>query len=172
MTTLVTDRLVLRVPEPSDLDGIAPAFTDPHAMRFYPRTYLPEEVAEWIEVWRDEWADGGFTWFAVVERATEQTIGRIGLHRLDERDDVEVGWNLRRDAWGRGLATEAASACLRWGFQDLKLDEIVAITTDENTPSQRVMDKLGMTQRGYIDYHGYHQRFYVITRAEWERAHP
>ncbi|HIC80883.1 MAG TPA: N-acetyltransferase, partial [Kiloniellaceae bacterium] len=65
---------------------------------------------------------------------------------------VEVGWRLAREYWGKGYATEGARACLRFGFEELGLKEIVSFTATTNLPSQRVMQRLGMTHDPVGDF--------------------
>mgnify|MGYP003794300379 FL=1 len=65
---------------------------------------------------------------------------------------MEIGWRLTPDAWGKGLAFEAAQACLKWGFDKLDLKEIVSFTYKGNTPSRRLMDRLGMKRNKSDDF--------------------
>jgi RimJ/RimL family protein N-acetyltransferase len=65
---------------------------------------------------------------------------------------VEIGWRLAAEYWGRGLATEGARAALRFGFERLKMSEIVSFTVPENGASRRVMEKLGMTRDAADDF--------------------
>jgi RimJ/RimL family protein N-acetyltransferase len=75
-------------------------------------------------------------------------VGMVGLHRVNAAlpcaPAVEIGWRLHPDFWGRGYATEAAAAALRFGFEEAGLTEIVAFTTTLNTRSQAVMTRIGM----------------------------
>jgi RimJ/RimL family protein N-acetyltransferase len=91
----------------------------------------------------------GFGWWALEERRTGEFIGRVGLDQVNEGlpfTGVDVGWRLIRSAWGHGYATEAAFACLAFGFEVLGLSEIVASTTVNNSRSQAVMRRIGMTR--------------------------
>jgi ribosomal-protein-alanine N-acetyltransferase len=76
-------------------------------------------------------------------------IGFVGLNEIHFQAHftpaVEVGWRLAREHWGRGYATEAARAAVEFGFNELELPEIVAMTALKNAPSRRVMERLGMT---------------------------
>ena len=90
---------------------------------------------------------------------------------------VEIGYRLRTEFWGRGLATEGGRAVLRHGFEHLKLDEIVAFTIPANKRSRRVMDKIGLVFSGEFDHPliaaGHPMRrhvLYRISRGSWERA--
>ena len=80
-------------------------------------------------------------------------------------DDVELGYYLGRTAWGRGFATECAEASLRFGFERIKLQRIVAVTRVRNAASQRVLEKVGMTFAGKFTAYGFPVRKYQIDRA-------
>ena len=65
---------------------------------------------------------------------------------------MEIGWRLARAAWGRGYASEAASAALRWAFESLELDEVVSFTVPANTRSWKVMERIGMRRSPADDF--------------------
>jgi RimJ/RimL family protein N-acetyltransferase len=144
-----TDRLTLRPAVDADRDAIA-------AMNAHPR------VGEWLGGVRDRVesdafvdrvmaheAEHGFGFWVVVERRPEaRVVGmtgvwwtppEVGLGRI-----VEIGWRFLPEAWGQGYATEAARAALAYGFETLRLPEIIAFTTRTNLASQSVMRRIGM----------------------------
>jgi RimJ/RimL family protein N-acetyltransferase len=89
----------------------------------------------------------GFCLWKLLPRLPEHRgdlIGFCGLQPLPETEEIEIGWWLARAWWGRGLATEAARAALRDGFERVGLERIVAIAQPANTASIRIMQKLGM----------------------------
>jgi RimJ/RimL family protein N-acetyltransferase len=92
------------------------------------------------------WAEHGFGMWMLRDAATSAVIGRAILRHLDVEgvDEVEVGYGFMPEYWGRGLATEIARACVRIGFEQLRLPSIVAITTPANLASQHVMTKAGL----------------------------
>lgn len=97
----------------------------------------------------------GYGWWAVEVRETGEFVGFTGLDDVDEEtpfDGVEIGWRLARTAWGHGYATEAARAALAYGFDTLRLPELVALTTATNTRSQAVMRRIGMTRDPADDF--------------------
>ena len=102
------------------------------------------------------WADHGFGMWMLRDAATQAVIGRAILRHLDVEgvDEVEVGYGLMPEYWGRGLATEIAEACVRIGFDQLGLRSIVAITTPANLASQRVMRKAGLVYERDIVHAG------------------
>jgi len=149
ITTLDTDRLVLRPFTGEDLAELA-ALHDEESFWWYPlrRGMTDEETKAFLDRMIEH---GGApdrpTFHAVTERGTGVLVGWAGLAVPDFLPEilpaVEVGWRLGIGYRGKGYATEAAAAALRWGFDDLGLDEIVSIYEPENRPSGRVMDRLG-----------------------------
>src|SRR5262249_24055321 len=104
-----------------------------------------EQARATVERYLAHWDRHGFGQWIAEDRETGERVGRIGLtyHRVWP-SDPEVGWALDPSRWGRGLATEAGAAAIRYGFDVLRLPRIVSITTEENLASRRVMEKLGL----------------------------
>jgi RimJ/RimL family protein N-acetyltransferase len=103
-----------------------------------------EESAASLCRYDRHWHEHGFGLVAVEDRATDALIGRSGVqYHRQWADDPEVGWGLDPEWWGRGLATEAGAACVRWAFDELGYERLVSICTPENVASRRVMEKLG-----------------------------
>jgi len=103
-----------------------------------------EESAAALARYQRHWDEHGFGLLAVEERTSGRLIGRAGpqFHRL-WRADPEIGWGFDPEYWGKGLATEAGAASLKWAFGDLDLARLVSITTPDNLASRRIMGKLG-----------------------------
>ena len=167
---LETARLRLRLFRPDDLDELAAIARDPEVMRHIgPGKPLTREETEFnmtriIETFRRR----GFGRWAVVKKDTGALAGYCGLSFGDEEVGTELAYLFARSEWGKGLATEAASACLRYGFERLGLDSIAALTRHENTRSRRVMERLGMRYVRAGHYYGYSCVCYSITRGEWQ----
>ena len=147
--TIETDRLVLRPFSGDDLEGLTRLHAE-ESFWWYPlrRGMTAEETSAFLERMSDDEEDRSRPVFhAVIEQASGSLVGWAGLAVPDFLPEilpaVEVGWRLGTDHRGKGYATEAASAALRWGFCDLGLDEIVSIYEPDNIPSGRVMDRLG-----------------------------
>ncbi len=90
----------------------------------------------------------GLGMWATIERATGRPVGFHVLNHIHGETDIQVGYALFRDAWGLGYATEMSVRLLRYGFDDLALPRICAITNLENTASQRVLLKAGLVRKG------------------------
>lgn len=147
---LETDRLILRAWREEDLAPMARMNADTEVMRFFPATQtLAETEAAYGRV-SAHMEKHGFCFFAAELKETSSCIGFIGMQHVPEQipcaPAVEIGWRLDKSVWGQGLAPEGAKACLAYGFSVLKLDEIVSFTAEINKPSQRVMEKIGMTR--------------------------
>ncbi|WP_329123290.1 GNAT family N-acetyltransferase [Streptomyces sp. NBC_01465] len=155
MPELRTDRLLLRQWQDSDLEPWAAMNADPEVRRHLGALLTREESDAGVALMRAEFGERGFGWWALEVRESGEFVGRAGLDVVMEGlpyTGVDVGWRLTRSAWGNGYATEAARACLDFGFGTLGLREIVASTTVHNLRSQAVMRRLGMTRDPADDF--------------------
>jgi len=145
--TLVTPRLRLRPWRAEDLAAFARLNADPAVMEHFPALLDRAESDALAARIRRGLEERGFGLWA-VEAEGLPFAGFVGLSvpgfEAPFTPCVEVGWRLAREAWGRGYATEAARAALRFGFETLGLAEIVSFTVPQNRRSRRVMEKLGM----------------------------
>jgi ribosomal-protein-alanine N-acetyltransferase len=141
---VMTERLQLRGFRAEDLPAHRAAVDDDAAVTWaHVRLPLAESLRRWADR-LDGWERDGFGMWIVEVCATGVVIGHAGLQRLDGTDDVELGYYLGRPAWGQGYATEAARACLRYGFETCRLPRVVAVVRIENHASQHVLEKLGL----------------------------
>jgi RimJ/RimL family protein N-acetyltransferase len=182
---LRTDRLVLRPLRDADLEPFAALNADPQVMQFFPKPLTRAESDAVAGRMREHLARHGFGFWAVEAPGVAELVGAVGLlvpsFEAPFTPCVEVGWRLARDYWGRGYATEAASAALAFGFDRLGLDEIVSFTVPANLPSRRVMERLGMTRSPADDFeHPFlpaghplcHHVLYRLSRSSWAGTHP
>ena len=151
-----TERLQLRQWRAADRAPFAALTADPDVMRYFPAPMSRVQSDAMADKCEALIAERGWGAWA-VERISDQCfIGMVGLHipqaDLPFSPCVEVLWRLAKNAWGQGLATEAAQAALAVGFDNLQLREIVAFTTHGNTPSQAVMQRLGMERDRHGDF--------------------
>lgn len=148
MNVLETNRLRLRPWKDEDLIPFAALNADPRVMEFFPKTLSLEETAYFINVIKSRFDRDGFCFFAVELKASQEFIGMIGLNiptfSTSFTPCVEIGWRIAYDHWNKGYATEGALACLDYGFNTLKLAEILSWTAVLNKASQRIMEKIGM----------------------------
>jgi RimJ/RimL family protein N-acetyltransferase len=170
-----TPRLLLRAWKDSDREPFAQLNADPEVMEFFPSVLSRTESDRAVDRMNAHFAQHGFTLFAAELSANSAFIGFIGMARPSFHAHftpcVEIGWRLARPFWNQGLATEGAQAVLRYGFEHLKLAEIVSFTSTENLRSRRVMEKIGMTHDPADDFDhpslvpGHPLRRHVLYRA-------
>lgn len=147
MQILETPRLILREFVPEDLEALARVISDRETMRYYPAPYDHHGVEQWIARNRARYAADGHGLWGLVLKTSDELIGDCGLTRqeVDGETLTELGYHLRRDFWGQGLASEAARACHDYAFANLHLDQLISLIRPENLPSRRVAEKVGMT---------------------------
>jgi ribosomal-protein-alanine N-acetyltransferase len=139
---LTTERLSIRPFVASDRDEMQRIYDDPDVMRFIDTH--GEDPSSWVEGYVAHQESHGYAFWAIEELATGELIGEVGFGPLDGTGaELELGYLLRRDRWGRGLATEAAAACLAAAFDGLGLSEVVAVVDVGNDASLRVLRKVG-----------------------------
>lgn len=168
MPELKTARLLLRMFTLDDLDALARILADLDVIK-YVGTGQPasrEETANALQSYMRHWQQHGFGRWAVVEKERGELIGYGGLRSLF--GTPEVTYLLANSYWGRGLGTEVARACLRYGFGELASERIVALTKIENTVSQRVLQKVGMRYEKQAHYFGMEVLCYRILREEYQ----
>lgn len=148
MTVLVTPRLDLRPMRADDVVPLMAVFGDPVVMRAFERGPFTEaEMRGWVNRNLEHQARHGYGLFTVVLRASGDVIGDCGLERmeLDGVVETELGYDLRADHWGRGLATEAAAAVKAHALETLDLPRLVSLVRAGNARSARVAEKIGMS---------------------------
>lgn len=144
-----TDRLLLRPWRKDDGAELQRLFSDPDVAGG--RHFPPDRVARLAEHSEQQWRVNGFGPWVAIDKATGAWIGKLGLDHLDDwpgPDKIEVGFDLHKAWWGRGLATEGALAALRFGFEQHGLRRIISVTAAVHASARRVMEKAGLTYRG------------------------
>jgi [ribosomal protein S5]-alanine N-acetyltransferase len=151
-----TERLGLRRWVDSDVEPFVRMNQDTEVMRYFPRPNTAVETIAFITRINTFFDEYGYGLFALELKATGEFIGYTGFAKPRFESwftpCVEIGWRLKRDAWGQGYAMEAAKACLDYGFKELGLDRVYSFTALSNTPSERVMQKIGMERVGEFDH--------------------
>ena len=145
--TLETENLVLRPFKDEDVDDYFGVLDSPEVRRLL---HLPESLDR-SDAWQQmawflgQWELRGTGHWALEEKESGQFVGRAGLHRPERHDwpGVEVGWALHPDYWGRGYATEAGAAAVRYGFDQFEVDKLFSCILPENHRSQAVAKRLG-----------------------------
>jgi RimJ/RimL family protein N-acetyltransferase len=164
--TIATERLLLRRPTASDLEELVTIFADPEVERFMGR-FDRDEATSWLDRVDRCWREHGYGRLAITDRVSGGLLGRTGLSYIEQFGEPELGWTLRREAWGRGYATEAARACADWAFREFEIPYLTSLIEPDNDRSIKVGEGLGMTplrndvflERAFI--------VYAVTRANW-----
>jgi len=159
MSVLIeTERLLLRLPRLEDAEALLALHTDPVAMRFIGGAH-PDAAADpgfVVRRWLERWEANGVGQLVAERREDGAVLGRIGFVVWDtsvwritlrreagEHAQPELGWALAREHWGRGYATEGASAARAWAWDELRIERLISVIAPENHRSQRVAEKLG-----------------------------
>ncbi len=166
-TVLETGRLRLREFCPEDVDALARVLSDSETMRFYPAPFDRAGVQEWIERNRRRYVKDGHGLWAMILKSSGELVGDCGLtlQEVDGEKLIEIGYHLRRDLWGNGLATEAACACRDFGFSRLGAERLISLIRPENQPSRRVAEKAGMTVWKETIWRGIPHLVYAVRRV-------
>lgn len=161
-----TGRLVLRALEENDVDPLHQIMNLPEVMRYFPNPELPSRarIERLITSQIEHWNKYGYGWWAVDSKSERKMIGWSGLQFLSETGEVEIAYLIAKPYWGQGLATESAHVGLTFGFENIGLDQIVAIVHTENFASQRVVQKLGMNFVDQSRYFGMECFRYTMHR--------
>ena len=181
---LETERLLLRRFTEADVDALVELDGDPEVMRFLtggkptPREVVQDDILPAFLQYYARFAGYGF--WAAIEKSTGEFLGWFHFrpHEGASLDEPELGYRLRRSAWGKGYATEGSRALIHNGFTELGVRRVVASTMAVNIASRRVMEKSGLrlvriyheswpypiegSEEGDVEY--------AVTREEWEQA--
>ncbi len=152
-----TERLILRAFLDADREPWAEMNADPEVMRHFPATLTRAEADAVIERVNGKIAESGVGFWALERKADGRFLGFAGLNCIGHEylpvfGQWEVGWRLARHAWGQGYASEAGAAALAHGFGKMGLERILAYTAITNTPSEAVMQRLGMQRAADMDF--------------------
>lgn len=143
-TILTTERLMLREFELSDAKKMYELNVSNEVMKYtgdLPFVNVPEAIF-FLNNYAD-YDNNGYGRWAVIEKSNNEFIGWCGL-KLNEEGFVDIGFRFFEEHWGKGFATESAKACLDFGFDKLKLTEIIGRSASENKASIKVLEKLNM----------------------------
>jgi len=151
-----TERLGLRKWKEPDIIPFASLNVDEEVMRYFPKTLNYDQTYEMVERIRLHFENHGFGLYAVEKKDTNEFIGFTGFS-IPAFDSfftpcIEIGWRFKKEEWNKGFATEAAKACLDFGFKKLNFDKVVSFTAIVNTRSENVMKRIGMTKTGEFNH--------------------
>ncbi len=172
MTICETERLVLRLQTYDDAQSLVEMNSDPEVVRFTGDASLAN-IAEARKLLEEkvfpQWEKYKMGRFSITLK-DHTYLGWCGLKYHPETEEVDLGYRFMKKYWSKGYATESSRATLDYGFKTLKLERIIAKAMPDNKDSIKVMQKLGMTFRGYhhdpTDPHPF--ILYDLERSEWK----
>lgn len=154
-SVIETDRLILRSWKLADLPLFVAMNKDTRVMRYFPSILTDEQTESFYNRIQSEFDRNGWGLYAVELKSNGTFIGYVGLHEIgfdaDFTPGIEIGWRLAADYHNQGLATEAAKEVLKLAKQK-GITKLFSFTSKENTPSERVMQKIGMTGVGEFEH--------------------
>jgi len=168
---LETERLILRGWRPDDFEALAAIHGDPDVMIFLGGVQSRSDAWRSLAGLMGHWAMRGYGKWAVERKSDGAMMGRVGLINPEGWPGLEVGWTLGRPYWGKGYATEAAAAAMRYGFLTQPVDRLISCIDADNVASQEVAKRLGET-RGesavlHIGGKKYPIDVWSVTRTDW-----
>ncbi|MBE7637190.1 GNAT family N-acetyltransferase [Sneathiella sp. P13V-1] len=152
-----TERLICRLFRDSDREPFARLNGNATVMRYFPSTLTVEQSNSMVDELGRRQEKNGYTFWATERKEDGAFIGFVGLNKTGDNmpfsPSVEIGWRLDEPYWGKGYASEAAKGVLKYAFDKLGVDEVISFTAEINEPSQKVMQRIGMTHEGeYFDH--------------------
>ena len=169
---IATARLLLRPMRAGDVDELLGVFGDPQVMAsFGVEPFDRDQMQRWLRRNLDHQERHGYGLFTVILKVSGHLIGNCGLEHmeLDGRPEIELGYDLRSDHWGRGLATEAATAVRDYAFAALAVPRLVSLIRRGNDASRRVAEKVGLRLDRELSRDGRGYWLYAMSRAEVTR---
>ncbi|MCB8986201.1 MAG: GNAT family N-acetyltransferase [Ardenticatenaceae bacterium] len=175
---LETERLVLRAVRPSDLPAMFAIFSDETVTRYYGlETFTAvDEAAQRIAAIRQNYQRGRSIRWALTRPDDDTLIGSVGLMNLRPKFyNAAVGYELAPAFWRQGMMTEALTAVIDFGFIVMALNRIEAYVMPENTPSVRLLEKLGFVSEGLMREYGYWRQafhdllLFSLLRKDWDK---
>lgn len=151
-----SERLGFRNWTDSDLTEFAKINADSEVMEHFPKPLSEKETEEFIDRLKKHYAKNGYNYFATEILDSGELIGFVGLAFQDYKSEftpaVDLGWRLKKSAWGKGYANEGAKKCLEFAFDELNLDKIISTCPKKNSRSENVMKRLGMEKIGEFNH--------------------
>ncbi|WP_158269351.1 GNAT family N-acetyltransferase [Saccharospirillum sp. MSK14-1] len=171
---LETERLRLRAFTQNDAENFAALNANADFTRFLGQGEPIDAAASWrvMATIVGHWQLLGYGLWLVEEKDSGRFVGRVGLLNLPGWPGIEVGWGIAPEFWSRGYAFEAAVAAMRWGFDELKLDELISLIHPDNQASKKLALRVGERFRNQQDVAGKWCDIYTIDRAEFYQRHP
>ncbi len=164
--TIRTARLYLRPLERGDVAVLHRIYQSEGVLRYFPNPLPPsiDKVERFIAGQQAHWQNHGYGNWGILLEGEDEIVGWAGLQFVPELDETEVGFLLDRPFWGKGYASEAARASVKYGFEHLSLEAIIALVHPDNLASIRVIGKCGMGYRDTLQLWDMQLKRYQVTR--------
>jgi len=168
-----TPRLIIRDFDALDIQGIFELDSDPEVLKYLGKRPINsiEEAEEIVKSIRNQYTQNGVGRWAVIDKTSNEFIGWTGLkHEKVLRPEFtyyDLGYRLKKQYWGQGIATETSMLSLNYGFTKLSLSEICAAADVNHAASNKVLSRVGLKSLGTFDHNGVTHNWYKITKAEW-----
>lgn len=180
MSILVeTERLILRELEYTDEKDLFEMDSDPEVHLFIENNPVKsiDEITKVIEMLKKQYKENGIARWAVIDKLTNECIGWSGLKYFNQslnkhNNFYELGYRFKKKHWGKGFATESSIAILDYGFANLNVDKIFAITDPKNVNSKKVLSKLGFEFQETFDYEGDPTDWFELKKTTWLNKKP
>ena len=174
-----TERLILRELEYTDEKDLFEMDSDPEVHLFIENNPVKsiDEITKVIEILKKQYKENGIARWAVIDKLTNECIGWSGLKYFNQplnkhNNFYELGYRFKKKHWGKGFATESSIAILDYGFANLNVDKIFAITDPKNENSKKVLTKLGFDFKETFDYEGDPTDWFELKKTTWENKKP
>ena len=168
---LETERLILRAWRESDLEAFEAMMAEPQVARFLTADRRPlDRAASWrtLAMFVGHWALKGYGMFVVEEKGSGAFVGRVGAWEPEGWYGFELGWGVATQFWGEGYAFEAARASGDWAFAAFAPERLVSLIHVDNTRSQALAQRLGMSPGAQTLHAGMPHAIWSIARANWK----
>ncbi|MNT19631.1 anhydro-N-acetylmuramic acid kinase [compost metagenome] len=174
-----TERLVLRELAYTDENDLFEMDSDPDVHLFLENNPVKsiDEITKVIEMLKKQYKENGIARWAVVDKVTNECVGWSGLKYFNQllnnhHNFYELGYRFKKKHWGKGFATESSIAIVDYGFNNLNVDTIFAITDPKNVNSKKVLTKLGFNFQETFDYEGDPTDWFELKKMNWENKKP
>ena len=174
-----TERLILRELEYTDENDLFEMDSDPEVHLFIENNPVEsiDEITKVIEMLKKQYKENGIARWAVIDKLTNECIGWSGLKYFNQplnkhNNFYELGYRFKKKHWGKGFATESSIAILDYGFTNLNVDKIFAITDPKNVNSKKVLFKLGFEFQETFDYEGDLTDWFELKKSTWKNKKP
>ncbi|MFV0387653.1 MAG: GNAT family N-acetyltransferase [Pyrinomonadaceae bacterium] len=169
-TNMETPRLIHRPFTTEDIPRLVELRVNPDINKFIGGDEIntPEWIAKRLQWYLDTYEEFGFGMYAMIWKETGELIGWSGLQKFGDSGDIDVGYGMSEEFWGRGIALETAEFWVKYTFTKTDLKKLVAVADVSNTASNKVLAKVGLIRVGETNHFGMHCYYYEMTKDDYK----